>query len=259
MPEAPLPFRGLRLLGSEIRMRNSEIFTIENGSIVGHAPRFEVRTDMWSYWLEDAIEAASTACRIAEPIPALTESLDTAPDTAAVEAEIDDRMIKELRASMRAITGSAFAIDGFYAMVKARRGPHPHAECWRKNGTSRKRQITETLRHHLRLNQTLANNLKICVSQVFVYRDWAAHMSSEFREPMYRSDAQIDVDWHFSAFRHTNAINAVRPSIIVLNDLVSVLARGGKELAACQSTSRKRMDAVLAAYASVPELPNLQR
>jgi hypothetical protein len=177
-----------------------------------------------------------------------------------LEAEIDRLMILELRATMRAITASAFAIDAFYAMVKARCGPHPHHEIWSKNGTSRKKRITETLRYHLRIktaNET--RGLKSCVAQVFKFRDWAVHMASEFRDPAPREDILAGVDWHFYVFRHQNALAAVQFTVIILDHLVSILDCGGEELAKCKPLAQERMDAIFRAYEQVEALPELQR
>ncbi len=245
--------RGLRI-GSETRIKNIS-FDLQKNTV--STPQIEMRTDMWSYWLEDAVEATAYACKVAKPIPELTATLADTADKAVIEAEIDRRMIQELRASMRAITGSAFAMDGFYGVVKARYGAHPDEQTWIDKGTSRKRRITETIRQHLRLTVAEYKPLKDCVSRVFVYRDWAAHMASEFRPPAFREDAQVNIDWHFSAFRHENAIRALTKTIVVLDELVSALDRRSKNLADCKRISRVRMDAVLAAYASVPELPKL--
>ncbi|SLH95390.1 Uncharacterised protein [Mycobacteroides abscessus subsp. abscessus] len=253
-PHNVLSGRGIRLLGSELRLKNIA-FDLKQDT--ASTPQIELRTDMWSYWLEDAIEATATACQIAKPIPKLTASLMSAEDKAAIEAEIDERMLKELRASMRAITGSAFAMDGFYGVVKARFGAHPDEQKWVDNGTSRKCRITETIRQHLRLTVVEAKRLKECVSRVFQYRDWAVHMASEFGGPAFREDAQVNVDWHFSAFRYENAVSALTKTIVVLDELVSALDRRSKNLADCKRISRERMDAVLAAYASIPELPKL--
>ncbi|CPV43046.1 hypothetical protein [Mycobacteroides abscessus] len=255
--EAPCVSRGLRLLGTELRIPNFSIQISSDLSVSADPPQIELRTDMWSYWLEDAIEAASTACRIADPIPALTASLGSAPDTAAVEAKIDELMIKELRASMRAITGAAFAMDGFYGVVKARYGPHPDELLWKNKGTPRKSRITETIRRHLRLTTPEARRLKDCVSRVFPYRDWAVHMASRFNEPAYRADAQVTIDWHFAAFRHANAVSAVTATVVVLNELIPALDRRSKDLADCKRVSRERFDAAMRTYASLPDLPVL--
>jgi hypothetical protein len=159
------------------------------------------------------------------------------------EAELDNIVFRELRETMRAITAAAFALDGFYGTVKARCPPHPHQEIWTQKGTSRKKRITETLRHHLRINQAVeVKQLKSCVSQVFSFRDRAVHLVSKFREVVYRPDRNVAMDWHFAVFRSENSITAVRLAAATLDRLVAALDRGGDELASSKKIARERMN-----------------
>jgi hypothetical protein len=139
---------------------------------------------------------------MADQIPALVAQLDNADESQeeGISRQIDKLMIRELRATMRAITASAFAIDAFYATVTERCGPHPHREKWRKKRTSRKQQITETFHHHLHITKhDQVKRTKSCVSQVFRFRDRAVHMKSEFK--------RICTVMHRSATAQPNAKN----------------------------------------------------
>lgn len=259
--EAPLKWRGIRSIGGDFQISNISITVDGDGKLAMGQPHARLRTDMWPFWIEDAIEAADTACRMADQIPDLVTQLDDAGELKdRIEREIDRLMIRELRATMRAITAAAFAIDAFYATVKERCGPHPHDEIWRNKGTSRKRRITETLRYHLHIKTTNeVKSIKSCVAQVFMFRDWAAHMAAKFRDPVYREDVQASVDWHFHVFRRKNAVNAVQFTVIILDHLVSILDRGGEELAKCKPLARERMDDIVRAYEEVEGLPELRR
>ncbi len=254
-------WRGIRTIGADFQISDIKITIDGDGNPTMAEPQVKLRTDMWPFWVDDAIDAAGTACQFADQIPALFIQLDDAGELKGqLEAEIDRLMIRELRATMRAVTASAFAIDAFYAMVKARCGPHPHHEIWRNNGTSRKKRITETLRYHLRIktaNET--QSLKSCVAQVFKFRDWAVHMASEFRNPAPREDILAGVDWHFYVFRHQNAVAAVQFTVMILDHLVSILDRGGEELAKCKPLAQERMNDIFHAYGQVEGLPKLQR
>jgi hypothetical protein len=254
-------WRGLRTIGADLQVSNVSFRLGDDGNLDAEPLKFKLRTDMWPFWVEDAIDAADIAWQMSHRIPPVFARLDDAEEQKdQLQAEIDRLMILELRATMRAITASAFAIDAFYAMVKARCGPHPHDAIWRKNGTSRKKRITETLRYHLRIktaNGTKA--LKSCVAQVFQFRDWAVHMASEFRDPAPREDILASVDWHFYVFRYQNAVNAVQFTVMILDHLVSILDRGGEELAKCQPLARERMNAIFCAYDEVEALPKLER
>lgn len=248
--------RGIRVIGADFQISGLSI-NFTDGTM-GEVTT-KLRTDMWSFWLEDAIDAAEAAYQFADQIPPLVNQLDDAGDgKEQIETEIDRVMIREMRTTMRAITASAFAIDAFYAMVKARCGPHPDEDVWRAKGTSRKRRITETLRYHLRIKtKSETQSLKSCVAQVFSFRDKAVHMVSEFLEPVYRPDVQAGVDWHFSVFRRDNAVAAVQFTILVLHHLVSILDQGGDELAKCKPMALQRMESVVDAYKKSDVLPLL--
>ena len=84
-------------------------------------------------------------------------------------------------------------------------------------------------------------------------------MASKFRDPAPREDIRAGVDWHFYVFRHQNAVAAVQFTVIILDHLVSVLDRGGEELAKCKPLARERMDAIFGAYEQVEALPKIQR
>jgi len=258
--EEPPRRRGIRTVGGELQISNLSIMAGVDGEVTMGQPHAKLRTDMWPFWVEDAIEAADIACQMADQIPALVAQLDDAGELKdQIEREIDGLTIRELRATMRAITASAFAIDAFYATVKARCGPHPDEEKWRDKGTSRKRCITETIRYHLKINPPNVEAVKSCVAQVFTLRDWAAHMVVEFRDAVYRPDVEADVDWHFDAFRSQNAVSAVHYTVMILDYLVSILDRGGEELAkGCKPLALERMDAIFRAYEQVG-LPEFQR
>ena len=84
-------------------------------------------------------------------------------------------------------------------------------------------------------------------------------MASEFRDPAPREDILAGVDWHFYVFRHQNALAAVQFTVMILDHLVSILDRGGEELAKCKPLAQDPMDAIFRAYEQVEALPELQR
>jgi hypothetical protein len=118
--------RGIKVVGGDLRLSDLTISIGEDGEPVAAPPRVELRTDMWPFWLEEAIEAAAIASDVGRRIPALVEQLEEALElddkarAGAVEDALTAILSCELRASMRAMTSCAFAIDAFYAMVKAR-------------------------------------------------------------------------------------------------------------------------------------------
>jgi hypothetical protein len=258
--EEPRKWRGIRTIGGDLQVSDISITFDDDGNAAIGQPQIKLRTDMWPFWVEDALEAAATSCQMADQIPALVAQLDDAGELRdQIDRQIDRLMIRESFATMRAITASAFAIDAFYATVKERCGPHPHDGNWRHNGTSREKRITETLKYYLHLKANEVNNVESCVAQVFKFRDRAAHMEVKFRDPVYREDVEAGVDWHFHEFRRENAVNAVQFSLMVLDYLVSILDRGGGELAKCKPLAQERMEAIFGAYEQIRALPKFQR
>ncbi|MDV3129596.1 hypothetical protein M1247_32150 [Mycobacterium sp. 21AC1] len=263
MPEeAPRRWRGVRVVtGGDLQISGLSITVDDEGQVSMGQPRVKIRTDMWPYWLEDAIDAAGVACQVADQIPGRMSLFDAAEadeDKHRIDREIDRLMIRELRATMRAITASAFAIDAFYATVKERCGPHPHDSLWRTKGTSRKKRITETLRYHMNIEPANVLGLKSCVAQVFTFRDQAVHMAAKFREPAGRLDIRSSVDWHFHIFRRENGVNAVHFTVMVMDYLVHIMEQSGEDLAKCKPLAVERMGWILHAYQQVDGLPAFQ-
>jgi hypothetical protein len=113
----PPKWRGVRVVsGGDLQLSNLSLTVDQNGEPSMSQPHVKLRTDMWPFWLEDAIDAAKMACEIADLIPDLMaryDAIEAEEEKQRVDHEIDRVLIGELRATMRAITASAFAIDAF--------------------------------------------------------------------------------------------------------------------------------------------------
>lgn len=214
-----------------------------------------LRTDMWPYWLEEAIDGAVAAQQHAATVASLRAQGD--------EDAVTRAMVQELRGAMRAIAACAFAVDGFYAAVKARAGDHPHQEDWLKPKESGKRtprhaQVFETLRYHLKMRNATAVPAKTRIQELFRFRGWAVHPGSRFREPVFRADVDAGVDWHFAVFRAENAVNAVSGTMNLLDVLVALMPRGTRELRGHHPSARRAMNIVFESYDRAG-LPAMQR
>jgi hypothetical protein len=202
----------------------------------------QLRTDMWPHWLLEAVDA----------VPAARSAADEVSRLAAVperdEAALDLALSAELRATMRAITASAFAVDSFYSSVKARSPAHPHAEAWRAHRTPRHAQVYETIRYSLKLRNPGAREVRERIKKLFQFRDWAVHPGSQFRSPILRADVDSGVDWHFMVFRADNAVGAVAMTVSMMDVLVARMLRGSEELRQSHAGARKAMTQVLEAY-----------
>lgn len=259
-PAEPI-WRGVTVVGGEIQVTPS--ISVGDDLVPVFSATARVRTDMWPFWLEEAVDAAKAVCHITEPIPELDAALQVTAAGGEPNLEVEQRLIRllygELRASMRAVSACAFAIDAFYATVKERCGPHPHADTWRRNRTARVSQIVETFRHHLRPEGSRMRSINTTVTELFDLRDMAVHMAADWHDPVPRSDIHTSLDRRFSAFRRDNAVIAVGNSVHLFDYFVSVLARGGKELAKLRPIANERMCDVWQLYEQVSGLPELPR
>ena len=237
--------------GADLQISGIRIEMHEDGSV--HLPPVvpKLRTDMWPHWLAEAVEAAVLARRVSAEIPVAVAAGD--------DFRVDSLLVQELRASMRAITAAAFALDAFYASVKARSPRHPDDEKWAKNRTTRPAQIFETLRYHLKIKNAGAKEMRRRICELFKFRGWAVHPGSKFREPIIRPEVDAGVDWHFTVFRAENAVNAVALTVS-LDQLVKKLERGSEDLQKFKEAARRAMNGVLDEYeaAALPVFPRCE-
>jgi len=201
---------------------------------------------MWPYWLREAIDAAMEAAAAGDEIPALYARFEAGD---ATEDELDALAERELIATMRAIGACAFALDAFYAAVKARSPQHPDEAAWKANGTARHKQVTETLFHHLKIrNETTKTEIRRRVSKIYGFRDKAVHPSADFKPAIHRPDLNVALDQVFTIFRRENAVMATGMTVNILDYCVSFLQNGSADLVAKKEGARKKMDALLDRY-----------
>lgn len=257
---APEPVsRGVRFIACDVRLGGLSIPLAADGTPSRDAGQatLELRTDMWPFWLREAIDAAIAASEIADQIPPLYEQFKTGT---ATDEDLDELAIREMIATMRAIGGAAFAIDALYAAVKARSPDHPDQAAWRTNRTARHKQVTETFFYHLKIkNETTKTAIRQWVSQIYKFRDWAVHSPSEFAPAQHRADLEVGLDQCFSRFRRENAIAATAMAVCLFDYLVSFLQNGSAELAEQKQGARRKMDALLDRYEAAGVFPATTR
>jgi hypothetical protein len=257
----PKRSRGIWAIGSDVGIPNFSFQLGPDGVPSVEAAgsmSVSVRTDMWRFWLRGAIDAAAVAADVAGHIPLMLERVEAGAATYAVD--LADLAIRELIASMQAITASAFAIDGFYATVKYRSPPHPDQAKWDDNETARYKQITETFFYHLRIgDQKVKKQIRTWVSELYEFRDAAVHPPSKHREFVYRPDLNASVDPSFDTFRRKNAVEAPAKAIVILDYLVSYLGKGSDELAQQKPGARRFMDELFDQYEAAEGLPAVAR
>ncbi|WP_169744264.1 hypothetical protein [Knoellia aerolata] len=228
----------------------------DQGEVVMEPVRTQLRMDLWPQWLHEALDA-TIAARVAYA--------DLLAEVAG-QGEAGDRLAelldRELRACMRAISSSAFAVDAFYASVQARSPAHPDRAKWRAPGrrrTPRQAQVSEALRYHLKLRQPGASEIRARIKQLFKFRGWAVHADATFRDAIHREDLDLGVGWHHAAFRTENAVATLGSTFQMLDVLVVRLERGCQELREYAPFARERLDDLLDLYDAEPGLPPLRR
>ncbi|MGZ4613518.1 MAG: hypothetical protein ACXV1K_10185 [Kineosporiaceae bacterium] len=218
-----------------------------------------LRADHWSHWAREAVDATVAALAARAAVAEETAAVDAAEDAAAAGGppadytRFNELLDVELRASMRAVSASAFAVDSFYASVAARSPKHPDHDKWhtpRPDGrrASRVKQVFGTLHYHLKIRPQAAKNFRPQVAELFRFRGWAVHADATFKEAVHREDLDRAVDWHYAAFRTENAVGALVNTLSMLYSLVLVLDRGSDELREWKPFALESMEDVMAHY-----------
>jgi len=115
-------------------------------------------------------------------------------------------LMAELAPSMQVFVSCGIALDALYDTIRPyAKISSQEVETWRKNKTSRAKQIVEILRRTYKLKSDVLNNFSECISQIIKYRDMAVHPSQELKNACTRPDIQVGVDWKFSVYRFSNA------------------------------------------------------
>lgn len=232
-----------------------QIRVTEDGRIASDPLIPQTRMDMWPQWLHEALEATVNAREVHTQLIAEAERPEERGE------RFRDLLDLELRASMRAITAAAFAVDAFYASVQARSPDHPHRALWRSGPrrTPRHVQVFETLRYHLKVRAPGATEFRRRVKDLFKFRGWAVHADASFRDPVLREDVDVGLDWHYVAFQAENAVTSLTMTLQMLDVLVSLFERGSDELREWGPAARERLDAVLDRYDAMDGLPPIAR
>ncbi len=115
-------------------------------------------------------------------------------------------LMAELAPSMQVFVACGISLDALYDTLRPRANiSSEELEKWRKNRTSRAKQIVEVFRRTHKLKSDVLNNFNGCIGQIIKYRDMAVHPSLELKNACSRPDIGLGVDWKFSEYRLTNA------------------------------------------------------
>jgi hypothetical protein len=77
----------------------------------------------------------------------------------------------ELQAGLVSVTAFAFAVNGFYDTLRNELGPHPDQEKWRTSQppTPRYKQVSETLRYHLKFGPNFTRQNAMIIKELFKF------------------------------------------------------------------------------------------
>jgi hypothetical protein len=115
-------------------------------------------------------------------------------------------LLAELTPSMQVFVSCGIAIDGFYDMLRPySKISEAERDAWRKNKTSRAKQVVETFRRTHKLKLEVLKSFDGCVSRIFKLRDMAVHPSLELKNSCTHPEINIGVDWKFAEYRFSNA------------------------------------------------------
>jgi hypothetical protein len=211
----------------------------------GH-PKMEIREnllrlDLWPTWLEIGCihtdQARKAAARLRPDLPGDEKGV-------AVAAE--------LQAGLVAVTAFAFAVDGFYDTIRNELGPHPDQGTWRTGipTTPRHKQVSETLRYHLKFGPDFTRQNATIIKELFGFRDRAVHPSGKFVAPNYRPEIDSGVHPHLITFSGPHATQCRAVVLTLLDRYVSQaekLARPGADRGWLDS-GREVLDRLIVTY-----------
>lgn len=224
--------------GMRLRITDFTLTIGKDGS-VDSSMQWQVALDVWPMWLDVAIDHAIRAVEARSELAKEFRDAD-----GKIEGDVQARLMsEEAKAGMVAIAAAAFALDNFVDVI---REFAPDIEAtkaeWRKAGTARLKQISETIRRTFKISNKGARTLRTLVGEVFRFRDWAVHPSGAFRQPLQHDLIDAGVEWRFVAFRADNAVNAVRAAISILSQCISSPRLGNDKLVEWCNTAKPRID-----------------
>lgn len=171
-----------------------------------------VRLGLWPTWLEigciHADQAREAAAQLRPDLP---------------DDEKSAALTAELQAGLVALTAFAFAVDGFSDTLRNELGPHPDQETWRTSSppTPRHKQVSETLRYHLKLTPEFTRQNSTLIQELFRFRGRAVHPSGKFITPNYRPEIDSGVHPHLITFSGPHATQSRAVILTFLDRYVS--------------------------------------
>ncbi len=199
----------------------------------------KLKMDLWPTWLE-------IGCLHTDKAHVAGQRLNSGLSDSEKAALLSD----ELRAGLVAITAFAFSLDGFYDTVRNELGAHRYQDAWKTNRTSRATQVSETLRCHLKLNNTFSILLRQYIEELFKFRTRAVHPDGRWTNPNYRPEIDNGVHPHLITFSGPHAVQCRASTLELLDRLVERAAYLSKSDAdkGWLERGRKELDRLMPLY-----------
>lgn len=134
-----------------------------------------------------------------------------------ISEKIAEYLEREFISGMQAMMAAAIALDAHYAVVKDYVNISSDVvESWKKNKTSRPKQIYEVFRRAFPTIRRSKSDVAKFIAEIFRFRDWAVHPIASADEPILYPEINRAVEWRFLAFRFLNAKRAVRSATQII-------------------------------------------
>ena len=189
--------------GTHIRASNIG-FSIDRttGEVIAKPIALSLALDTWQHWLDMAIDNVLVAVAAADEADACFEQGSDGD-------EAGNAVLREMRASMAAVSFAAFALEAFYAAVVERSPLPEEISCrWRRGRTSRYGRLFESLRYNFKFSNDMAKEYSRVLRQVFNLRDQAVHPNAGFAPAALHPRFGRGADVRILRFRAYNAFAA---------------------------------------------------
>lgn len=227
------------MAGMTIAVREMSLRDGAGGEPILNA-KFDIAYDACIAWARIALRHRSDA------IEAMTHRRHVWSDAAAAGHDKGEALEEEFQSSMQAIVAAATCLDAFYDHI------HPLSpicddtrKSWRRNRTSRAKQVSETIRTTFIIPPDQMHTLRKTIINLYRLRDSSLHPSSTPQPAFEHPELDIVTDWRIAAYRGDVADLLVCQIIGLLWDLARYSRSKHKKLTDFQKSYQEKLDQLL--------------
>lgn len=176
-----------------------------------------------------------------------------------VDSELAEAMENEFQESMQAVVAAAICLDALYDHLWPHAGISEETrKCWMEKRTARAKQIKETMRSALKLNNKETGDLAQHVEALFKLRDLAVHPSNDPNVCIMHAELKQATEWRFATFRGDVADIMVCKTLLSLWDAAHRSKHAGGELDKFQTGFKARLIALLPKGVPEPDAKSVE-